>query len=340
MKKILVAVLTLIIVVSLSACLNDPFMPEATPTPAPPAITNTPPPTNTPSPTPTISPTPTQEPTPTASPTPTAEPTPTPLAPTDVLTSGTNIYASGGGQGTLNFDLNGDGTDDVITYTFMSYTGPIPAGSIDISTSTVDMMDYDIYQCNLEVNGQPIIIQGEYMAGMILIGDIDTNDTQYEIMIPEFGPSGDPQTTFVSYNSVTPQNIGRLYENPFYNLKVDGSGEITGKKRGSKLHTWFYDARYHLDGGLIKEMKEDGLVLMGTEVTAKAVLALQMSPTDATPAYSLSVGEHATITWTDDEKWFCVENSVGLEGWFEITGFYMIGGTSATDIFDGLLMAD
>jgi hypothetical protein len=268
------------------------------------------------------------------------EPTPAPLAPTDVLTSGTNIYASGGGQGTLNFDLNGDGTDDVITYTFMSYTSPIPAGSIDITTPTMDMMNYDIYQCNLEVNGQPIIIQGEVMAGLILIGDIDTSDSQYEIMIPEFGPSGDPQTTFVSYNGVAPQNIGRLYENPLYDLKVDGSGEITGRKRGSKLHTWFYNARYHLDGGLIKELKEDGLVLMNTEVTAKAVLALQMSPTDATPAYSLSVGDPATITWTDDEKWFCVENSVGLKGWFEITGFYMIEDTPATDIFDGLSMAD
>ena len=339
MKKLLVAALTFIIVMSLSACLNDPFPSDSTETPTP-SMEITATATPTPEPTPTASPTPTPEPTPTASPTPTLEPTPTPLAPTDVLTSGTNIYASGGGQGTLTFDLNGDGTNDVITYTFMSYTGPVPAGSIDITTPTIDMMNYDIYQCNLEVNGQPIIIQGEVMAGLILIGDIDTSDSQYEIMIPEFGPSDDPQTTFVSYNGVAPQNIGKLYENPLYGLKVDGSGEITGKKRGSKLHTWFYDARYHLNGGLIKEIKENGLVMMNTEVTAKAVLALQMSPTDATPAYSLSVGDHATITWTDDEKWFCVKNAVGLEGWFEITGFYMIGGTPATDIFDGLSMAD
>jgi hypothetical protein len=250
------------------------------------------------------------------------------------------VYAFGGGQGTLNFDLNGDGTDDVITYQFIGYGGPLPAGAIDLNTPYLTMMNYDIYQCNIEVNGQPIIVQGEVMYGLILIGDIDSADGQYEIMVPEFGPSDDPQTAFIAYNGVAPLNIGKLYSNPFGSLKVDGNKIITGTKRGAILHTWFYDAQYRLAGGLIKEIKENGLVMMGTAVTAKVDLPLQMSPTDTTPAYTLAAGQHATITWTDDEKWCCVEEAGGLTGWFRVTGFATINGMFSTDVFDGLLMAD
>ena len=342
MKKLLIALLTFALILSVSACLNDPFDPQpdgtATSTPAPEEATATPTPEPTPTATPTPSPTP--EPTPTATPTPTPVPAPPTPSPSDVLTSGTNVYAAGGGQGTVNFDLNGDGTSDVITYEFLSYSGPVPAGVIDLNTPYINMMNYDIYQCNLTVNGQPIIIQGEVLCGLILIGDIDSTDGQYEIMIPEFGPSDDPQTSFVAYNGVAPLNIGRIYQNPLFGLKVDGSQIIEGTKRGAKLHTWFYDAKYRLAGGLIKEIKENGLVMMGTDITAKLNLTLQISPTNAMPAYILSTGEHATITLTDDDRWFCVETPGGLTGWFEITGFYTINGLPATDVFDGLLMAD
>ena len=338
MKKILIAALTFVIIVSVSACLNDPFGPEATETPTPTPVPATATPTPEPTATPTPDPTPT--PTPAPTPTPTPVPTPTPLAPTDMLSSGTKVYAFGGGQGTLNFDLNGDGTDDVITYQFIGYGGPVPAAAIDLTTPYITMMNFDIYQCNLEVNGQPIIVQGEMMCGLIMIGDIDSTDGQYEIMVPEFGPSDDPQTAFVAYNGVAPLNIGKLYANPFGSLRVDGNKIITGKKRGAKLHTWFYDAKYRLAGGLIKEVKENGMVMMNADITAKVDLPLQMSPTDATPAYTLAAGQHAVITWTDDEKWFCVEESGGLTGWFKITGFYTINGMPATDVFDGLVIAD
>ena len=340
MKKILITLLAFVLILSISACLKDPFEPTATDTPiatpTPVIQTETPVPTATPSPTFTATP----SPSPTPAPTPTPIPTATPMSPTDVLSSGTNVYAFGGGQGTINFDLDGDGTDDVITYEFYGYGGPVPSGVINLSTPFLNMMNYDIYQCNITINGQPVIVQGDVMAGLIIIGDIDTTDTQYEIMIPEFGPSGDPQTTFIAYNSVAPLNIGKLYQNPLMDLKVDGNKIITGHKRGSKLHTWFYKAKYRLNGGLIKEIKQDGLVMMNTAVTAKVNLPLQMSPTDATAAFTLSIGENATITWTDDEKWFCIETSGGLKGWFKITGFYTINGMPATDVFDGLSMAD
>jgi len=288
----------------------------------------------------TDTPMPIETPTPTPSPTATPQPTPTPLAPLNVLSSGTNVYASGGIQGTIHFDLDGDGASDVIDFHFLNYGGFVEPDSVNLSTPLSDMINFGFYQCNIEINGQPIIVQGKEMAGLILIGDIDATDGQYEIMIPEFGPSGDPQTAFIAYNSIAPFNIGKIYQNPFLNLKVDGSGEIAGQNRGKKLHTWFYDAKYQLNSGLIKEVKENGMVLMNAAVTAKVDLPLQISPVDATPAFTLDAGEHATITLTDDDKWFCVEKSGGLKGWFEITGFYSIGGVPATDVLDGLSMAD
>ena len=337
MKKIAFLILTFALIMTLSACLNDPFPPNATATPT---VAQTSASTAAATAIPTEAPTSTPTPEPTHTATPTPEPTPTPLAPLETLTSGTNIYAVGGAQGTIYFDLDCDGADEEITYSFTGYSGPVPADTINLSSPIIAMMNYDIYQCNLSVNGQPIIVQGEVMAGLILIGDIDASDSQFEIMIPEFGPSGDPQTAFVAYHGTAPMNIGKIYENPLQNLKIDGSGKITGKKRGMSLHTWFYDAVYELDGGLIKEIIENGLVLMNTEITAKIDLPLQVSPTDSAPAFTLAAGQSGTITYTDDDSWFCIETQDGHTGWFKLVDYFTINGLPATDVFDGLLMAD
>ena len=339
MKKILATILMITIVFTLTSCLN-PFNVQISPPPtATPLATLIPTEVQTPleTPIPTVA----IPDTPTPSPTDVPPPVPVPEPVLQVLASDTNVYAFGGGSNTITFDLNQDGTDDIITFEFYSMSGTVPAGVVDLSSPYMTMMDLDIYQCNLQINGQPIIIQGEMMAGIVIIGDIDASDSQYEVMVPWFGPSGDPETAFIAYQGIAPINIGTLYDNPLLNLKVDGTNEITGSKRGMTLHTWFYDAIYNLQGGLIEESKLDGkYVRMDHPVTALVNLPLQVSPTDASAAYTLNAGDNAVITLTDDERWFLVKNTSGQKGWFEITGFYTINGQPATAVFDGLSMAD
>ncbi len=330
----MVIILISVLLLSMTSCLMDPPpAPTLTPTPMPTPID-----TATPLITPTATPVPTATPAPTPIPTIAITPTLAPFA--ILLPSGSAAFAVGGGSDTITFDLNNDGTPDIITFQFIGRFGPVAPGAITLSTPLMNMMNFDIHQCNLEINGQPIIIQGEVMAGLVIITDIIGSDGMYELMIPEFGPSDDPQTTFIAYPGIAPINIGKLYETPLYNLKVDGSGIITGRKRGQKLHTWFYDATYELHGGLIQEVKPNGFVRMDAPVTAMVNLPLQVSPTDATASYTLNAGDTAVITLTDDMQWFCVKNTSGQKGWFEITGFYTINGMPATDVFDGLMMAD
>lgn len=334
MKKYCLIVLSFILVFTIVSCqTSDPdyIILEDTPT-------------TTVSPTPTYTPTitVTQSPTSIVTPAPTITPvaSPVPMEVIVTLESGTKVYAFGGGSGTFEFDLNGDGVNDVISYEFEGMTGIIPADAITLDSPIDTSHIYEAHQCNLMINDQPIIIQGEVMAGLILVIDIDSTDSTYEIAIPEYGPSHDPFTAFITYDGVSPQSIGKLYDNPLISLRIDGSSEITGLERGQKLHTWFYDAIYIVQNGLLIEYRENGYVLMNSNVTAKVSLPLQVSPTDPTLAYTLSPGEEVVITLTDDARWFCVQNSSGQTGWFEVEDFHTINSLPATDIFEGLFMAD
>ncbi len=256
------------------------------------------------------------------------------------MDSGTNIYAYGGGAGTINFDLDGDGILDEITFQFTGYEQAVPENALSLDSEIIDMINYDIYQCDITINGVPFTSEGEVMAGILLIGDIDSSDNQYEIMIPEFGPSGDPMTAFLIYDDSS-SYLSKIYDNPFHSLSVDGSGIIKGKNRGNILHTWFYDAEYEIQNGEMKEiLGENGYIMMNTEITALIDLPLQASPSDTTEAFTLYSGEAATITWTDNKSWCCIETADGLSGWFEVTDFSTINDTESIFVFDGLYMAD
>lgn len=337
MKKLIILVLVFIIAFTITSCETSapPILVEATPT-----ATASPTSVATPTATIEITPTPTVAATDTPIPTATPEPTRTPLEPIRTLASGTEIYAFGGGSTSFEFDLDGDGILDTISFEFRGVSCTVPEGALTLDSTTEDMHSYDINQCNLRINDQPIIVQGELMAGLVLVVDINNSDGKYELIVPEFGPSHDPLTTFITYNGVAPQQIGQLYDNPFIKLRIDGNSQITGMKRGRKLHTWFYDATYIMQSGLLVEYRESGYVHMSSSVTAKVPLPLQVSPTDTTLAYTLSSGDEIVITLTDNDRWFCVQNGSGQTGWFEVEGFYTINGQPATDVFDGLFMAD
>lgn len=144
-------------------------------------------------------------------------------------------------------------------------------------------------------------------------------------------------------------------------LAVAAPNLLTGTARGSILHTWFRPADYVISANYeepsyarrataICEMPHSEYP-MGTLVTLKRDLDLQVSRTNASHAYTLKAGDKAVIVSTDDIEWlYIVPLNPSYEyertaGWLhtEIGGYSAtIGGeeVSTYDLFDGLFYAD
>jgi hypothetical protein len=81
---------------------------------------------------------------------------------------------------------------------------------------------------------------------------------------------------------------------------------------------------------------------MNTHVTLKVDLPVQVAPERPEFAGILRAGEQATIVRTDDRSWCYIECETGGAGYFAVVGASRIAGAelAATDVFDGLCMAD
>jgi hypothetical protein len=189
--------------------------------------------------------------------------------------------------------------------------------------------------------------QGAGMTGAAFLVDVDTTDTQIEILIAEDGPSDDPATSFVRWDGERFQLIGKLPGKPDQKnepaLICDGAGTITTRQRGKVLHTWSYEARFHLaNDTLVEEPAE--LYDMGLyPLTMKHHLPLLMQPGDEEPFGVLRPGEHVQLVATDNRRWIHIQREDGLlDGWFEVQGFHRIPMVNAwaRDVFEGLNQAD
>jgi hypothetical protein len=130
--------------------------------------------------------------------------------------------------------------------------------------------------------------------------------------------------------------MGRLLGT--FDLEIDGSGIIHGRKFGSILHSWSFPASYRLDSNHHLRFIEQELYSMNTRVTMKDTLNLQRSPDDTETILTLYPGQKATIIGSDNKKWCLIETNDGLKGWFGVEKYSQIVGTGkeAIEIFEGL----
>lgn len=209
-------------------------------------------------------------------------------------------------------DLNADGVADSVAVAFQTDAN----GSISRYTLTInDATDKG---------------QGEYLYGTYEVVDIDTEDGRREIAIAEAGPSGDYKTHYLWYDGRDVHNMGSV---PGRIQVVDGSGIVSGTRRGSVLHTWYHPAKYGISDRHTIEFVEQELYTMNTAVTLREDLALFEEREDAEPGEMARRGEQATILATDDERWCLLEIFGGKVGWFQCCGS-LVGGWEPDRVFE------
>jgi len=182
---------------------------------------------------------------------------------------------------------------------------------------------------------------GSNIDGVYYLVDIDKNDKYRELVVSESGPSDDYKNTFYAYNGKGIVKLGKLQGWPEA-VYFDQHGIVKACTRGQTLQTWYYPDPYKLFKHSRLERIPQDLYPVNTEISVIKTITLQKSRTDEGEAYTLQVGDKATILSSDDREWCSVKNSEGEIGWFAFDNIDIIRGTGerACEYFAGLCYAD
>jgi hypothetical protein len=240
-----------------------------------------------------------------------------------------------------SIDLDGDGQADAISLT----EAVSDAG--------------EAYE--LTVNGQTLAGSGEGLNGMLYAMRLTEADRAY-LLVSEDGPSDDPANYVYRYKEGVLEFCGTL---PAWAESIAITDEgFTATVRGRVIQTWFRRADFVVTdnsffddatgeftaaASALVEVPRD-VYAMGTVVTLKKDLTLQVSRQNAETALMLKAGEKAVIVATDDVEWLYIQ---ALDedyardysaGWLRLADAWDVeidGDTVSTmDVFSGLLYAD
>lgn len=210
---------------------------------------------------------------------------------------------------------------------------------------------YDVEFHDLDGRGRFTVRAGDATAegigwgltGTWSVVDIDTLDAYIEVAIHDDGPSADPELKFYRYVDGELVNLGSV-EGGFGKWDssrpavVDGSGVVRGTCRMRLLHTWYHECEYTVENGKLVR-RPRGWVAMNHPVTLRVPLRLRESPDGPELPDEIPADTEAVLGTTDDMRW-CELIAGDIRGWFEVEGCCNVGGRWATDIFDGLVIAD
>jgi len=219
-------------------------------------------------------------------------------------------------------DLDGDGNNENIYY---------------------GLDDFKINGISYKNNIEDVYIDNPNQYSFI-ITDINKEDAQKEIVLKVDGPSDDPAAHFYTYKN-TLIKLGKA-ETELNYTSFDGEGNIYGDVRLSILQTWFAPESWSLkDNKIVRNTDHiyyPNQYALGSEVILLEDLPVYKELTDSSLP-SIMKPQIVKLTKTDNKKYCYAEGEDGTAGWFEVTEFFRIvelGNKPATDVFDGLCMAD
>ena len=222
---------------------------------------------------------------------------------------------------TVSVDLNGDGKDEKVFYSLDDFQINGISYKKDIE---------DVYWDNPDSN-------------TFIIVDMDKKDKQKEIVLKVEGPSDDPAAYFYTYrNGLVKLGMAATALNY---TSFDGEGNVYGNARLDILQTWFAPETWSLkDNEIVRNTDHIyyPIQFVGNRVILKEELPVCEILTDSKQKNIIKPQE-VRITRTDNKRYCYLEAADGTSGWFEVTEFFKIvdlNNKIATDVFEGLIMAD
>lgn len=197
---------------------------------------------------------------------------------------------------TVYFDLNGDGTDDEVTF--------------DVKESS----DY-VYEPTLTINGADysgIFDENQcyfgYPYGKYVILDIDESDAYMEIAVQDYGMSEDPITSFLRYDGNDVIFMGSIYDriSDLY-IVNDGKGMLSARERMSIFETVDMKTTYEIENDKLVRCMQDLFPVAYTDMNAeKGLLQDLLVFTDMSTdseVVKLSKGTELVVLATDSAEW-------------------------------------
>lgn len=177
------------------------------------------------------------------------------------------------------------------------------------------------------------------------LGDIDREDGMLDLFVDEFGPSDD-YTVYVAglkHKSFLNRTPTDKLPGTITQLKLDGEGSISTKKRMNILMTWFCSVKYRLNGsGMIAFVPQSSYSMGNFACTTKVAIPLKATASSSgSVALTVPAGTPVKLVSTDDVKWIKIK-APGGTGWLEMeTAMTLVNPhISSFDAFDGLVIAD
>lgn len=222
---------------------------------------------------------------------------------------------------TVEVDLDGDGKNETVYYSLNDFR---------INGVSYKNAITDVYMDN------PV-------TDTFIIANINKNDKQKEIVLKTEGPSDDPAAYFFTYKNGLVR-LGKA-ETELNYTSFDGEGNFYGNVRLSILQTWFAPESWSLrDNEIVRNT--DHIYYPIYSLSNKVYLKEELPVVDNfldSKQPKIVKPQEVRITRTDNKSGCYLEAADGTTGWFMVTDFFKIvelDNKIATDVFDGLCMAD
>lgn len=183
------------------------------------------------------------------------------------------------------------------------------------------------------------------------VTDIDPGDSRLEIALAYEGPSYDPSTTFLRYESGALSSLGEVYGMVTEDhLTFPGDGLISSFMRLSVLQTWYAPVQWRIgEDGLLMDIPQELYAPFADSVaptkTAKKELAGYADRENHDLRVCIEAGTEFTFTATDNICWVQCKAVNGEEFWLHLNEedghrVELFDGSYVWDGIEGLNFAD
>lgn len=200
-------------------------------------------------------------------------------------------------------------------------------------------LEYDDYEFTLTAGVAEITQEAWTPTGEMYVASLDGETLQ--VLVPEYGPSDDPQTYFFSLENGEWKQIG-IVESSVGNMRLEEQ-QLFCREVSRIFQTVEVETAYLLTEGELQAVELE-FYEMGNTVTAKREIKTYAEKDGAENGPVIAEGSHVVILGTDNQAWVQIETEDGETGWMKIAedsfGNIEIEGeeVSAWECFDGLIL--
>lgn len=201
-------------------------------------------------------------------------------------------------------------------------------------------LKYDEYEFTLTAGAAEITQEAWDATGEMFVASLDGETLQ--VLVPEAGPSDDPQTYFFRYENGELKKIGSVYS-AVEDMQIREK-QLHCREISSIFQTVSVETAYQFSEGELKAVPLDFYEMGNTVTTEREVVTYaEKEGTENGPV--IPADTEVVILGTDNHSWVKIQTSDGETGWLKVVedSFYILEMNGeeipATECFRNLILA-